>query len=76
MITFASATGATIRVSDTELTSGKKSATYSSTTYTFEPNYASTAYADATVNGYLLSTDGSSYEVKTGGVKTVMIGFK
>ena len=69
VITFASATGTTIGVSDTELSSGKTSATYKNTNYTFEPNYASTAYTDANVNGYLLTADGSSYKIETEGVK-------
>jgi hypothetical protein len=62
LITFASATGSNILVSDDELQGVTKG------NYTFKPNYASTEYKDEKVIGYVLNADGSSYtETNAGG---------
>ena len=62
LITFASATGSNILVSDVELQGVTKG------NYTFKPNYASTEYKDDKVIGYVLNADGSSYtETNAGG---------
>ena len=69
VITFASKENAIIGVSDTELASGKVTATATvsghNTTFNFVPNYSSME-----VEGYILNAAGSSYEVGTN-VETV-----
>ena len=70
LITFASATGSNILVSDNELQGVTKDVTVSNKSYTltFKPNYASTEYKDDKVIGYVLNADGSSYtETVAGG---------
>lgn len=68
VITFASEPAATIRVSDTELTSG----TVTKDGYSFVPNYM-TKSVDMGAGGscFLLNTEGSSYEEQTGTITPV-----
>jgi len=61
-ITFASATGATIGISDDEIREKSASATYNSTTtYTFTPSYMNTGLKAGT-NSYTLKSDGSQFD--------------
>jgi hypothetical protein len=62
-ITFASEPGTTIEVSDGEL--GGVEQTHGSNKYTFMPSYLNTQL-DAGAGYYVLSEDGSQYEVVTG----------
>ena len=67
IITFASATGISIDVSDTELKTGGTAATAKG--FVFMPNYSSKAIDSGA--GYVLNTAGSSYDVTTASTKTV-----
>ena len=60
-ITFASATGVEIGVSDDEMTGDK--ATHGGKDYTFKPSYLNKSFAAGTDNTYTLNSLGDSYEV-------------
>jgi len=60
-ITFASATGVEIGVSDDEMTGDK--ATHGGKDYTFKPSFLNESFAAGTDNTYTLNSLGDSYEV-------------
>ena len=59
-ITFASKTGATIAISDSETGVAQ---TYSGKTYTFKPSYLNETFEAGTADTYTLSATGNSYDV-------------
>lgn len=62
-ITFASATGGKIGVSDTEQSAGTSTITSDGYKFTFLPNYKNVSLAVG--EGYVLADDGSGFETKT-----------